>query len=245
MKFADVRAKLMSLLAAILRATRPIARGVVQAAGLLSLVMVVLACTRMPFDAHRWLGSAAGECGAPVETIVVLGGSGMPSGPELVRMYHAAELAAQWPNARVVVIHPGPPSTLNAMADELRLRGVGEERITLLNEGNNTREQALLLERLMTKRVSMAVVTSPENTYRTVRTFRKAGLSEACGAPAWDNAMMHNFDYGHKAIGGKTWVPDVSGDPGLRYTFWNYLKLEVTCLREYVAIAYYKLNGWI
>ena len=26
---------------------------------------------------------------------------------------------------------------------------------------------------------------------------------------------------------------------------WNYLKLEVTCLREYAAIVYYKVNGWM
>ena len=40
-------------------------------------------------------------------------------------------------------------------------------------------------------------------------------------------------------------MPDISGNPDLRYTFWNYLKLEITCLREYVAIAYYWMNDWI
>ncbi|MFN3876318.1 MAG: hypothetical protein ACK4L7_10455, partial [Flavobacteriales bacterium] len=73
----------------------------------------------------------------------------------------------------------------------------------------------------------------------------KAGFSAACGAPAWDQAMAHPFDYEHHAIGGKPWLPDVSAYPGLRYTFWNYLKLEVACLRESAAIAYYGLNDWI
>lgn len=213
--------------------------------GTLLLIMLALACTRLPFDAHRWLGTAAGECNASAKVILVLGGSGMPSGPELVRMYHAAELAREWPAATVLLVHPGPPSTLLAMQDELVWRGVSKERIQLLNEGNNTREQALLVLKAHSGSTSVAVVTSPENMYRTVRTFRKAGLAHTCGAPAWDHAMMHNFDYGHTAIGGSTWVPDVSGRPGLRYTFWNYLKLEVTCLREYVAISYYWLNGWI
>jgi uncharacterized SAM-binding protein YcdF (DUF218 family) len=244
-KLADFGVALRVLLQRVMRVARPIARRVVMASGILLLLMVVLACTRLPFDAHRWLGSAAGECEAPPEAIIVLGGSGMPSGPELVRMFRAAELAAQWPMARVVVIHPGPPSAINAMADELRLRGVGAERISLVNEGNNTREQALILDRVLSKSGPVAVVSSPENMYRTLRTFRKAGFTGACGAPAWDHAMMHNFEYGHGAIGGKAWVPDVSGDPVLRYTFWNYLKLEITCLREYVAIAYYRLNGWI
>lgn len=233
------------LLSAGVRWLKPLFRRAVRFIGVIAAIMLVLACTRLPFDAHRWLGTAAGECEAPVDVIVVLGGSGMPSGPELVRLYRAAELAALWPEARVVVIHPGNPSALNAMADELRLRGVEQHRITLLNAGNNTREQALVLDGYFLKKPSIALVSSPENMYRTVLTFRRAHFSEACGVPAWDHAMFHNFDYAHGAIGGKPWVPDVSGDPGLRYTFWNYLKLEVTCLREYVAIAYYWLNGWI
>jgi len=57
--------------------------------------------------------------------------------------------------------------------------------------------------------------------------------------------MFIDLDYAHRRIGGKVWVPDVSQDTGMRYTFWNYLKLEITCLREYAAIAYYWLNDWI
>lgn len=223
----------------------PLMRRMVFALGVLFCIAIALACTRLPFDAHRWLGSAAGECETQVDVIVVLGGSGMPSGPELVRMYHAAEEAHEWPAARVIVIHPGPPSAINAMVSELELRGVDLGRITLVNEGNNTREQALLLLKRLPHDRAMVVITSPENMYRTVLTFRKAGFQRACGSAAWDHAMLHNFDYGYEAVGGKGWMPDVSGDPDLRYTFWNYLKLEITCLREYVAIAYYWLNGWI
>ncbi len=31
----------------------------------------------------------------------------------------------------------------------------------------------------------------------------------------------------------------------IRYNFWNYLKLEITVLREYMAITWYWLRGWI
>ncbi len=244
-KLKDMPATFSIVIGALWRWLLPVFNKLVFAFGVLMVLLLVLAFTRVPFDAHRWLGSAAGECVASAEVIVVLGGSGMPSGPELVRLYHAAELAQLWPGARVIVIHPGPPSALNAMSDELRLRGVAEGRIDLLNQGNNTREQALVLEKLLLNKLSIAVVTSPENMYRTVRTFRKAGFLGACGAPAWDHAMLHNFEYGHESVGGSAWMPDVSGDPDLRYTFWNYLKLEVVCLREYVAIGYYWLNGWI
>ncbi|MBK8497267.1 MAG: YdcF family protein [Flavobacteriales bacterium] len=224
---------------------RPLGRKAFMLLGTLAAVLVALACTRVPFDAHRWLGTRAGECSGPAEVIVVLGGSGMPSGPELVRLHRAAEAAAQWPSARVLVIHPGPPSTLGAMLAELELRGVAKDRLQQVNEGNNTREQALILHARLDHRSPIAVITSPENTFRTVLAFRKAGLPNTWGAPAWDHAMLHNFDYGHEAVGGKGWIPDISGSPGLRYTFWNYLKLEVVCLREYAAIAYYWLNGWV
>ncbi|HMC96689.1 MAG TPA: YdcF family protein [Flavobacteriales bacterium] len=214
--------------------------------GVLALVMIVLAFTRVPFDAHRWLGLAEGTClGAP-NAIVVLGGSGMPSGPELLRLEHAAHLAIQWPHAQVVVVHPGDPGVIQLMMDELVLRGVDTGRIIAVNEGDNTRAQAMACQsRISWGEASVVIVTAPENTYRSVRVFRKAGFPQVCGSPAWDHAMFHDFAYDHARIGGKTWMPDVSEDPALRYTFWNYLKLEITCLREAVAIAYYRANGWI
>lgn len=222
------------------------ARIAVRCAGVVLLVLVALAFTRIPFDAHRWLGEA-GECGkGSPALIVVLGGSGMPSGPELLRLHRAAAAAEAWPQSAVAIIHPGDTSVVNAMRYELVLRGIDPSRIGLLNEGDNTRAQALALAELMpSARTGIAIVTAPENTYRSVLTFRKAGFIDACGLPAWDHAMFHEFDYDHGGVGGKAWAPDVSDKPQLRYTFWNYLKLEVTCLREYMAIAYYKLNGWI
>lgn len=213
--------------------------------GCIAFVMAVLAFTRIPFDAHRWLGLAAGECGTPAEVIVVLGGSGMPSGPELLRLHRAAELARSWPEAHVVVIHPGQPEVLDVMFQELVLRGVAAERIDTINSGDNTREQALVLKRRYPTAPSIALVTSPENTYRSVRAFRKVDRFQVCGSPAWDHAMDHDFRYGHDRIGGKAWAPDVSGHTDLRYNFWNYLKLEVTCLREGAAIGYYWMNDWV
>ncbi|MBK7618778.1 MAG: YdcF family protein [Flavobacteriales bacterium] len=215
--------------------------------GIGALLLTALACTRIPFDAHRWLGSAGGECTRPVGRIIVLGGSGMPSGPELLRLHHAAELAKADTTVRITVIHPGDPKVIGAMVDELVLRGIAPSRITPLNEGDNTREQALAFWKHYPRNIPVALVTSPENMYRSVRAFQRANRSEGrvCGSPAWENAMDHDFNYQHQNIGGKTWAPDVSNDPGLRYTFWNYLKLEITCLREFVAIGYYALNDWI
>ena len=209
-------------------------------------VLLVLACTRVPYDVHRWLGSSAGFADPPPNTILVLGGSGMPSGPELLRLHHAAYLAMEYPAARVIVIHPDTAGTMRQMVSELLLRRVEPQRIHTLPFGENTREQALVLARQPLEALgTVAVVTAPENMYRSVHAFRKAGVLKVYGDPAWDHAMQHDFTYAHQAIGGKAWAPDVSDSPGLRYTFWNYLKLEITCLREFVAIAYYRLNGWL
>lgn len=214
--------------------------------GVLFLLLIALAFTRLPFDAHRALGTVAGACISAPDAIVVLGGSGMPSGAELLRLDRAAVLAAEWPGAAVLVVHPGDTAVIHRMRDELRMKGVRSDRITLVNEGDNTRAQALALAtRFPATRPTVAVVTAPENMYRTVRTFRRAGFDRTCGAPAWDHAMDHDFAYDHRRIGGKAWTPDVSGDTRVRYTFWNYLKLEITCVREYVAIAYYWVNDWI
>lgn len=221
-------------------------RRIVITFGIVAVILCGLAFTRIPFDAHRWLGTAAGECAVEVKMIVLLGGSGMPSGPELLRLHRAAELAGQWPSASVAIIHPGDERALHLMRDELILRGVDSTRIELLNKGDNTRAQALALAAITSSKADvLAIVSAPENMYRSVRSFKRVGFTSACGAPAWDHAMFHEFDYEHERIGGKAWAPDVSDQPALRYTFWNYLKLEVTCLREYVAIGYYWINGWI
>jgi uncharacterized SAM-binding protein YcdF (DUF218 family) len=240
------RAGLLYALLPVLGGISAALRCILWAAGALFVSALVLACTRIPFDAHRWLGTAAGECITAPDVIVVLGGSGMPSGPELLRLHRAAEAARQWPRAAIIVVHPGDTAVLNAMVDELLLRGVAKERVESLNHGDNTRAQAMAVsDAIGDHSTALALVTAPENIYRSVRTFQKAGFTNSCGLPAWDHAMHHEFGYAHKAIGGKPYVPDVSRAPGFRYTFWNYLKLEVTCLREYVAIAYYRLNGWL
>lgn len=215
--------------------------------GAITTVLLVLAFTRIPFDAHRWLGTAGGLCDGVPEAIVVLGGSGMPSGPELMRCDLAAALGREHPSAKVVLLLPNDTLLAAAMVHELGLKGIVPERIALILHGRNTREQALDLQRMEPRLSGMNVtlVTAPENMLRSLLTFRKAGFPHICGSPAFDNALFDDLRYAHARIGGKAYVPDVSGNLDLRYDLWNRLKLEVSCLREYVALAYYGLNGWI
>ena len=216
------------------------------ALGLMAMIMALLSFTSLPFHAHRWLGTAGGLVTGSVEAIVVLSGSGMPSGPELMRCHEAARQARLSPVAVVMLLLPLDTALERAMREELILKGVAPERIRTLLHGRNTREQALDLAHAQPawKNRSMAVVTAPEHMYRSLLAFRKLGFTEVVGAPAFDHALFSDLRYGFRDIGGKPYIPDMAGHTGLRYNFWNYLKLEITCLREYAALAYYKLNGW-
>ena len=215
--------------------------------GGIALLLLVLSFTSLPYHMHRWLGIAGGITTGPVNSIIVLGGSGMPSGPELLRLHYAAEVAEDNPSARILIVHPLDTTVAELMAEELIIRGVDPARIRLALEGTNTREQALLLtENDPTfKSEKVALITAPENMYRSLAVFRKLGYTQVLGVPAFDNPMFIDLSYRHKKIGGKAYVPDLGDNLALRYNFWNYLKLEITCLREAVAYGYYKLNGWV
>lgn len=215
--------------------------------GGLTAVMVVLAFTSLPYRAHRWLGTAGGLCEVPPQAIILLGGSGMPSGPELMRCQVAAALGEEAPWARILIVVPADTLLAQAMTREVVWRGIDAERIDVLMGGRNTREQALQVAQSdpLLLELTTALVTAPENMYRSLEAFRRVGATRIDGAPAFDHALTDDLRYIHGQIGGKAYVPDVSDSMDLRYNFWNRIKLEITCLREYVAIVYYRLNGWM
>ena len=58
-----------------------------------------------------------------------------------------------------------------------------------------------------------------------------------------DADIMYLLPEGQK-VDGIEEVPSVESTR-LRYTFWNYLKLEIDTYREYLALFYYRIKGWI
>ncbi|MCX6292185.1 MAG: YdcF family protein [Bacteroidetes bacterium] len=215
--------------------------------GFLFLFLIILAFTRIPFDVHRWLGTHESAYHFKPGYILFLGGSGMPSESNLIRLYYVTRLSEKYPDASIILAHPVDTIVISLMKEELLVHGIDSSRIFIEKYGTNTREQALKMDSMFAgiKEKNVLVVTSPENMYRSVRVFRKCGFLHVGGEPAFENAMSVDLSYNHRVIGGKTFMPDVSGNMKLRYTFWNYLKLEITCLREFTAIIYYKMNGWI
>lgn len=240
----EIRKEFCNIVAAMFRR---LIRQILIWLGIFSLLMMVLACTRIPFDLHRWLGTKVSAFHFSPAVIVMFGGSGMPSESNLIRLYYVKELALIYPRAQVLLAHPNDSGTVYEMKAFLVAFGIDSLRISALYEGNNTREQAMLLSRHYAgiENEKIAVVTSPEHMYRTVKTLRKLNFKNVGGVAAFENPLFINLGYDYRKIGGKKYVPDVSGNLSLRYNFWNYLKLEIICFREYFAIAYYKINGWI
>ena len=224
-----------------------IARVMITVSGILALIVATLAFTRVPFDLHRWLGEHRSQFSFQPEVLVMLGGSGMPSESNLIRLYYTARYAELYSETDIIIAHPLDTAVAESMKAYLIRHGIDSSRIAVMQEGTNTREQSMMIrehDASMTDK-KIAIITSPENMYRTLCVFRKLEYRHIGGIAAFESAMFVDLDYKHKSIGGKPYVPDVSSNLGLRYNFWNYLKLEITCLREWVAIAYYWVNGWI
>lgn len=227
-----------------------IASGLLAGIGALALLMLVLSFTALPFHAYYRLGTSGDGVGLAPDYIVVMGAGAMPGGAALMRCHYAALAAKSFPEAQVIITMPAAPndflnSTAYEMYRQMALYSIAPNRFRFETKGTNTYTQACAIRRMLKSSESTAllIVTSPEHIYRSVRTFSKCGFTNVGGLPAFqaafDTELLLDPDERDKIIT----PPGRSVD--LRYNMWNYLKLEIDVLREYVAIAYYKLNGYI
>jgi uncharacterized SAM-binding protein YcdF (DUF218 family) len=92
---------------------------------------------------------------------------------------------------------------------------------------------------------SILIITSPEHLYRAVLAFRKAGFVLVDGLPAFETAIESELSFDDRLLGGKKWLPAIGKNITVRYQFWTQLHYEQLIIREWLAIVYYKLNGWI
>lgn len=195
------------------------------------------------------LSVAGKKLTAPPEYIVVMSGGGIPSESGLMRTYKTAEAANLYTNAKVIVTMPGDTADTNAscylMKKEIVLRGVNPDRIIFENVGTNTRSQAQEVQKIIQTNASILLVTSPEHIYRSVRCFNKLGLTNVTGEPSWAQQMEADFSFNDKDLGGNNVLPNIGHNIQLRYQFWNHLRFQTLVYREYTAIAFYKIKGWI
>ncbi len=216
-------------------------------AGCIAVLYVGLALTSVPWKLCGWMTTAP-DHGDP-EWIVLLGGGGIPSESGLVRCYHAAEVAAMYPRARVIICMPrdGEDPAPDLMTQELAMRGVDLTRIRFEDRGRNTREQALGVAGRTGApgyQPIITLVTSPEHMKRSLLSFRKAGFEKVGSSAAWDSGVSADLHYAPEDVGAKAIPPGARGMM-IRYRFWDNLGLLIELTREAVAMGYYKAMGWI
>lgn len=213
--------------------------------GIIFFAMVVLAFTPAPFFMYYRLGNCPSD-NAPVtrpEQVVMFGGAGMPSEDNLMRLYYTAASARHF-KVPVLLVHPKDSLCQAEMTRLLRQGGI--DNISYMTAGTNTRSQALELfdKHPELRNAQLLIITSPEHVKRTVKSLKKVGFSNITGIAAYPSTVDFDLSIKQQRLGGNEVVPSVES-VNLRYTFFNYLKLEITCAREHLALAYYKLKGWI
>ncbi|MFM7216774.1 MAG: YdcF family protein [Bacteroidota bacterium] len=222
-------------------------------AGAVFITILILSFTTLPYWMYHDLGTYGEESIVEPEYIVLLGADGMPSETNLMRCDRAASLAGLFPSSILIIALPVDSgsdffsSSHYKMQQELQLKGVDSVRIRHESSGRNTRDQAIRISgKMIPENAPTVIVTSPEHMYRSIRTFRKAGLREVGGRSAFGNPLESELDLTAAELGGRE-MPGTgtAKQTQLRYQFWNHLRYQVICYREYVAIAYYKLKHWI
>lgn len=215
-------------------------------------MLVIYAFTSGPFWQYYHLGTKNSDFIFAPDYIVLLGGSGMPSESNLIRAYYAAKIGKEYPALPMIIALPGdttePSSAVIQLADELIHRGIETDRIMFEPDGINTRSQAMSILKMVmdtSVNIKIVIVTSPEHMRRSLLCFRKAGFRYVGGYPAFEYAIESDITAKKDDFGGRRFVPDVSNSISLRYRLWVHLKYEIIVFREYIALAYYKLKGWI
>ena len=146
--------------------------------GAFFLLMIVLAATSAPFHLHYHLGDDPNKTETPFvpKYIVMLGGAGMPSESNLIRLYYTAQFSNHF-KVPVVLVHPKDSTCQSEMTKMLTSQGIVSDSIHYMTEGTNTRAQVLGLTEQFPQLTNspILVVTSPENMRRTIKCFNKAG----------------------------------------------------------------------
>lgn len=211
------------------------------------LASLILSFTDIPFNAYYKLGATDLKLDNNPDAIIILGGSGMPSPDGLIRCYYGAEAALNFKKAKILIALPYNENDsllqLNLMKKELIIRGIDSTRILFEPLGFNTHSQAENIEKMFPKQkdsMTILIVTSPEHMYRSVQTFKKVGFKNIVGNAAFEKPIDETKVEDHQ----KTHDARIKS-LNVRYNMWSYLNYELLVAREYCAIAYYKLKGWI
>ena len=235
-----------------------VTRGALVGIGLFALLLVAAQFTNLPWSLYRSLFEIPHLSTQPPTHILVMGGSGIPGESGLMRTFYGAQAAQLHPDAEVLVAMPlgaSDSDASRAYLDELILRGVPANRVHILPNGRNTREQAIRMKEYLGEQphaTALLVVSNPEHIRRTVASLQRVGLTNVAAMPAHvlsiDDRLpwkATDLDAPGSAPRVRTYVPDIGSSMHLRYDFWNNLGYTHMSIREYMGLLYYRLRGWI
>ena len=213
------------------------------------LIVIALSFTTLPFWMYYNLGVDKSYLESDPDYIVVMSGNGIPSESGLMRTYFASKEANKYKKSKIIISMPGDTTDTTSacylMKKELVLRKVNPGRILFENKGTNTRSQALAVREMLKGNPSILIVTSPEHVYRTKATFKKIGFSNIFSKAAHETPVEASFLFQDDDLGGNDLIIEIGESTQFRYQFWNHLKLQIVVFREYTAIVFYKMKGWI
>lgn len=238
-----MRKRLEYLLSRLTTFSLSLLKVTLKALGTITLAMIILAFTDLPYEAYHKLGRTEIIQKDNIQNIIMLGGDGMPSPSTLIRVYYAKQLGNNNPEANVYIALPrnedGSTEQLSMIEYELVKSGIDRSRIFYEADGYNTFSQAQNLSKMIKdKNETALIITSPEHMHRAILTFQKQGFKSLASFPTFEipsdaSQLIEKDKKGRKK----------SGNLSLRYNVWSYLIYEIKVMREYTALAYYKIKG--
>ena len=218
--------------------------------GIILLLINILALTPLPFYMHRSLGEDTSwdkdsTTQFTPDYIIMFGGAGMPSESNLIRLYYTSEIASKL-HKPIILVHPEDSVCQVEMTKYLVNNGIYSDSIMYMTCGSNTRSQSVCLADSFPqlKEASSLIITAPEHLSRTLKCLKKCEIENVRGIGAFESTVDFDLDLDKDKLKGNKFVPNIEST-NLRYTYWNYLKLEIICFREYIATTYYWLKDWI
>lgn len=218
--------------------------------GGVTILMLILSFTPLPYHVYHWLGTHNAQLDAPPDYIVVMGAGGMPGPGGLMRSHFAAEAALFFRDAEIIVALPIDTSDFYGsdayrMFRQMTLMGVDSNRFIFESKGTNTYTQVMEIREMLSDKENnrLLIVSSPEHIRRCMLTFRKSGFEHVGGLPTFEAAfsidLLLTEEEKEKSI------QPIDRRVAVRYNMWNYLNLQIAILREFTALGYYKLKGYI
>jgi len=192
--------------------------------------------------AYHPLASAAEARGATLVVVLGAGNSTLQFGDFVInqvslgaglrllegaRLYRLLDGPAILVSGGVTGRHEGARSEADAMRTAIVQLGVPPDRVTIEEESKTTREEALVIARMLAGRPSQPIVlvTSPTHMARSLAVFRAAGLDVIPSA-----APIKPDHWSEK----RRWMPSDFG-----------LLLFDIVVYDTAATLYYRLRGWM